>query len=92
MLTTVLSLSGANKVERRYLNSFHKRDKYPTSVFVNDGSQGQDLMKLSSISDYFLIKGVTDGGNDYIHECMFIAFSWGLKGETANTKRVIIFC
>lgn len=30
-------------------------------------------MKLSSNSDYFLIKEVTDGGNDYIHERMLIA-------------------
>lgn len=54
----------AEKTKRTYPNSFHKRDKYPTPVFVVDGSQGGDLMNLSSNSDYFLIKGVSDEGNE----------------------------
>lgn len=54
-------------------------------MFLADGSQGQDLMKLSSSSDYFLIKGVSDGGNDYIHECMFISAGGKKKHKTTNT-------
>lgn len=66
---SLLTLSSQHNVES--LNSrggiqvsFHKRDEYPAPVFVADGSQGWDLMNLSSSSDYFLIKGVSDGGNE----------------------------
>ena len=72
------------QTERTHLSSFHKHDKYSTPVFVADGSQGWDLMKLSSNSDYFLIKGVSDGPmTTLMNACLWL---WGKKKKKQNNN------